>query len=182
MPCRSPRPAGLEVPMVDDPSWPPQKPLRTRGQRPPGRGAFCRVCGPVDLTLLEEDAVSTARHVFFGLRHVDRPASLRYLTPLRVGVPFSDETFAGPIWGHLVLAATKPPLGLVASSGPPNTGLHLQGAPQRLLAKRAHLRALSGARPCSTARHSHASPHPHPSGRPVHGIAAENDRLAARVG
>ena len=38
------------------------------------------------------------------------------------------------------------------SSGPSfdpyNTGLHLQGAPQRLLAKRAHLRALSGASPC----------------------------------
>ena len=32
-----------------------------------------------------------------------------------------------------------------------NTGLHLQGAPQRLLAKRAHLRALSGARLCCAA-------------------------------
>jgi hypothetical protein len=117
--------------MVDGPGWPPQKPLRTGSQRPPGRVAFCRVCGPVDLTLLEEDA-STARDVFFGLRHIDRPASLRYLTPLRVGVPFSDETFAGPNWGLLPPAATKPPLGLVASSGPPNTSLHLQGAPQRL--------------------------------------------------
>ena len=35
--------------------------------------------------------------------------------------------------------------------GPSNTRLHLQSAPQRLPAKRAHLRALSGATPCSTA-------------------------------
>ena len=141
--------------MVDGPGWPPQKPLRTGSQRPPGRVAFCRVCGPVDLTLLEEDA-STARDVFFGLRHIDRPASLRYLTPLRVGVPFSDETFAGPSWGHLVHAGTKPPLGLVASSGPPNTRDQLQRPPSTTAPmsgrRRGHTsRPLSVASPCWTA-------------------------------
>ena len=37
-------------------------------------------------------------------------------------------------------------------NGPDNTAVHLQGAPQRLLAKRAHLRALSGATACSASR------------------------------
>ena len=46
----------------------------------------------------------------------------------------------------------------VTSSRPDNTGLHLQGAPQRLASanERPHLRALSGARPCCEARGSFA--------------------------
>ena len=96
-----------------------------------------------------EDGKSRISH---GLR--DCPATIDAFHPAgRVRV--RPHTLTVLLWispPSAAMASTAKPRIVIPSLAPHNTRLHLQGAPQRLAAKRPHLRALSGASRCYAAR------------------------------